>query len=393
MKLRLISVGKLPWYRQGEPLAFFYTPRLGLPYLAAVTPLEWDVDILDGVQADEINFDEPADLVGFSILTPFAEASYRAADAYRKRRVPVVMGGVHPTLLPEEAKRHADAVVIGEGEEAWRVLLRDLAAGRLKDFYGPVSVRFDALPTPKYSLLRNVAGYAVASAIQLVRGCPHGRECRFCTVPRVFGNTYRTIPVEKAVKEILVCREASGVAGVNVAACCALNHREYMRDFARAIEPMQVRWCGGALLHRLDDAPFLATLNKAGCEVIYTESEAPSRRKDPRKFATYCDVVAKIHDHGMKISYNFTLGLDSDGKEILEDTLSFIETAGLSRELCALQLFTPWPDTEAYRELDRAGRILDRDWTHYDNTRVVFQPLGMTVEELKALCSRPGGQA
>src|ERR1039458_1700465 len=109
MKIRLISVGRLPWYRKGGRLFFFYTPRMGLPYIAAVTPPEWEVAILDGVQVEDIDFDERVDLVGFSVLTPFANATYRAAALYRKRGVKVVMGGVHPTLLPEEAKQHADA--------------------------------------------------------------------------------------------------------------------------------------------------------------------------------------------------------------------------------------------------------------------------------------------
>jgi len=384
MKVLLISVGRLPWYRKGAPLFFFYTPRMGLPSLAAVTPPAWGVAILDGVEVEDIDFEEPVDLVGFSVLTPFARETYKAAERYRARGVTVVMGGVHATLVPEEAARHADAVVVGEGEGLWPTLLSDFVGGALKAFYAAdTPVEFETLPAPKYELIRN-KDYAVANGIQLVRGCPYGRACKFCTVPGLFGTSYRTLSVPRAVDELRRCKESGDAAGVNLSACCALNHTDYMRAFAKAIRPMDVNWSGAGLLQRLNDDELLRLLAASGCELIYTESGVPSARKEPRSHKVCCEAASRIRDHGIEISYNFTVGFDDDTAEVFDEVEAFIEKSGLRRNRCAVQIFSPWPNSDAYTELDRGGRILDRDWSRYDNTHVVFQPKRMSVAELGA---------
>ncbi len=382
MRLRLISVGRLPWYREGGQLFFFYTPRLGLPYIATVTPPGWDVEILDGVQVEDIDFSKKYDLVGFSVLTPFANDTYRAADIYRGKGVKVVMGGVHPTLVPEEARKHADSVVVGEGEEVWPRLLTDFRHNKLKPFYVQKQpVNFRSLPSPEYSLIKG-GKYFVARGIQIVRGCPYGRDCKFCIVPRLFGRTYRTMPVKRAMKEVEKIAEDSRGSGVNVSACCALNHTSYIRSFAEAIRPMNVKWCGGGLIHRLGDRRLMKLFRDSGCDVIYTESEVTSKKKNAAKYRKYCDVVRMILDHGIAISYNFTVGFDEDGMEVIDDVQSFIGKTGLDRNMCAVQLFAPWPNTDECLRLEKEGRIVDRDWSRYDNTMVVFRPKQMTVDEL-----------
>jgi len=382
VKILLISIGRLPWYKRGEPLYFFYTPRLGLPYIAAVTPPEHDVEILDGVQLEDIDFDRSVDLVGFSILTPFANASYEAADRFRSRGVHVVMGGQHATLMPEEAARHADAVVVGEGEEIWPRLLADIEKNELKKTYRQdTPVDFAKLPAPSYSCIRN-DDYMVKNGFQVVRGCPHGAQCAFCITPRMFGTDYRCIPAHRALEQIEACAGASGASGINVSACCALNNRPYMRTFAEAIRPLGVSWCGGALLHLINDDDYLKLLADSGCTCIYTETEVTSERKDPAKHALYCDVARKLRDHGIGISYNFTVGLNVDTEEVFSEVDAFIKRGQLSRELCAIQLYVPWPNTPAYNRMEKEGRILSRDWSSYDNMHVVFTPKHMTVEAL-----------
>lgn len=382
VKLLLISIGRMPWYQDGAPLHFFYTPRLGLPSLAAVTPPEWEIEILDGIQVDDIDYGQEVDLVGFSFLTPFANDSYEAADRFRARGIPVVMGGVHTSLMPDEAGEHSDAVVIGEGEEIWPGLLQDVCSGTLKSAYKQDEpVGFEQVPTPKYSLLKDT-GYMVKNGIQLVRGCPYGAECHFCIVPGLFGTSYRATPVDKALDQIRECAADTGASGVNVSACCALNHKTYMEELARAITPLGISWCGGALLHQINDDKYIELLARAGCNCIYTETEVVSPRKDNKKFALYCDVAHKLRENGIGISYNFTVGIDTDTKDVFDEVEHFIDAAELQRELCAVQLYVPWPNTEAYNHLEKEGRIIDRDWSHYDNMHVVFQPKLMTIEEL-----------
>jgi len=382
VNILLISMGRLPWYREGAPLHFFYTPRLGLPYIATVTPSEHDVEILDGVQLEDIDFDQDIDLVGFSILTPFANATYEAADRFRSRGVRVVMGGQHTTLMPQEAARHADAVVVGEGEEIWPKLLDDIERNDLRRTYRQdTPVDFARLPAPDYSCIRNT-DYMVKNGFQLVRGCPHGAQCAFCIAPRIFGSEHRCIPVRQALEHIRECAGADGVSGINVSACCALNNKPYMRTFAEAIKPLGVNWCGGALLHLINDDDYLELLADSGCTCIYTETEVTSERKDPAKHALYCNVARKLRSQGIDISYNFTVGLDTDTEKVFSEVDAFIEQAQLSRELCAVQLYVPWPNTPAYNGMEEEGRILHKDWSHYDNTHVVFTPKRMSVEAL-----------
>ncbi|MFO7870592.1 MAG: cobalamin-dependent protein [Kiritimatiellia bacterium] len=384
MKLILISIGRLPWYRKGEKLFFFYTPRLGLPYIAAVTPPEWETHILDGVQVEDVDFNEQADLVGFSVLTPFAVESYRAADAYRRLGVTVVMGGVHPTLMPEEAAGHCDAVVTGEGDEIWPRLLADFSAGRLKKFYTQETpVDFASLPGPKFSAIRNTGGYSVANGLQIVRGCPRGGECGFCVVSRIFGNKHRTMPIDRVVREIESRAEDAGSSGINVSASCAMNHTPYIRAFAEAVKPLKIRWSGGALLHGLDVSLF-GKFKASGCEYIYTETGVPSQRKDPGKYNRYREIISRLHDNGIEISYNFTVGLDTDTRDVFEEVMSFIDENNLQTRFCAIQLFVPWPGTDVHKRVEKEGRITDRDWSHYDNTRAVFRPKLMSVKEFES---------
>jgi radical SAM superfamily enzyme YgiQ (UPF0313 family) len=295
------------------------------------------------------------------------------------------MGGPHPTLMPQEAGRHADAVVVGEGEGVWPELLRDLAAGRMATRYAAQRpVALETLPPPRYALIRNRGDYAVANGIQAVRGCPHRSHCPFCIVPVLFGDRARLAPIDTVVRQVTDCAGRDAAAGVNLSACCALNHTRYIASLAEALEPLRIRWSGAGLLHMLNDERLLRRLAASGCECIYTESEVTCRRKDAGTFETYREAVARIHANGITVSYNFTVGMDTDTAEVFEDVQAFILETGLRAELCAVQLFAPWPGSDRHAELDRAGRILDRDWSHYDNTHVVFRPLRMSVADLAA---------
>lgn len=386
----LISIGRLPWYRKGERLFFFYTPRLGLPSLAAVTPPHWEVSILDGVQPEDVETDVQVDLVGFSILTPFALQSYRIADAFRARGVSVVFGGVHPTLIPDEAAEHADAVVVGEGEPVWQEILRDHERGCLASRYEAVAYPSPvSLPVPRFDVIQNRDAYAVANAIQLVRGCPYGSHCPFCIVPKLFGSRYRMLPPDEAIKRIRAQQETEGVTGVNVSACCPLNHTDYIKSFCDAIQPLAIEWCGAALLERLDDPALIDQLRTAGCTCVYTESEVVSPRKNKQRYLACRSAAKRLHEAGIAVSYNFTVGLDGDDEHFLEEILAFIEETGIPKELCAVQCFAPWPATNAFERLRAQDRLRHQDWDRYDNTHVVFSPARMRVDELEAILGRP----
>src|SRR4030042_6934127 len=242
MKLKLISVGRLPWYAKGASAFSFFYPRLGLLYISALTPPDWDVEICDGVGLTDIDFTDSVDLVGFSVLTPFAHETYKAASIFQQKGVKVIMGGIHPTLMPKEAKEYADTVVIGEGESVWNKLLEDFKNNRLKDFYKSEElVSLASLPIPRYSIL-NKENYAAIKAVQIIRGCPYGQSCKFCILPAIFGKKFIFMPVEKAIEEIKILEEMQSDKELIISGCCALNNWDYIKSFATALKPLYIKW-------------------------------------------------------------------------------------------------------------------------------------------------------
>ena len=181
----------------------FKIQRLSLPILGAITP-----DIHDVVMVDEAfipdNLESDFDLVGISVLTDLVSRSYSLADHYRKQGVHVVLGGIHPTVLPEEALDHADSVVIGEAEDVWPKLITDLESGNPQKIYRATKlVNMDNLALPRrdlYSSPQNKGYTPLAYSIEASRGCPY--DCEFCSIHQVMGHSYRMRPVDDVIKEI-----------------------------------------------------------------------------------------------------------------------------------------------------------------------------------------------
>ena len=177
----------------------FEIPPLGLLTVASLTPAGVDISIIDE-RIKRVVYDEPVDLVGISVTTQVSARAYTIAEAFRKRGITVVLGGVHPTLLPEEAAMHADAVVVGEAEIVWPQLVEDFQEGRLKKFYyGGHNFDLSYVPNLRRELIDNNQ-YITPNVVQVGRGCPH--NCSFCSVTRVYGGKYRHRPVSEVVREI-----------------------------------------------------------------------------------------------------------------------------------------------------------------------------------------------
>lgn len=365
------------WWGGGKVLA----PPLVLPLLAGLTPPEVEVRLVDeSVESVDVNAE--ADWVAMTCMTASAPRAYALSEGFRQRGIPVVMGGIHPTVLPDEAGAHADAVVMGEAEPVWREVVADLAAGRLKARYGPAPYsNLVGLPHPRRDLLR-VERYLTTNVVQTVRGCPNG--CAFCTVSAVAGRQYRFRPVPEVVEEIRSLPGGwIGFVDDNIA-----GHARRAKELFAALIPLKRRWVGQADLTLAKDPELLSLAARSGCQAVFIGLESLSQEnlraahKAPNLGTDMGAAIAAIHRAGIEIVGSFVLGLDGDDRGVFRRTVEFAER----HKLVAAQfaVLTPFPGTETRRQLEHENRIVDHDWSHYTMSNVVFRPRHMTELELRA---------
>jgi radical SAM superfamily enzyme YgiQ (UPF0313 family) len=402
MKILLISPERA---RRKEEAFLFKLGFLNLPYVAAVTPPDVEVRIIDEAY-EKIDFDEKADLVGLTAQTPAAPRAYQIAGEFRKRNVPVVMGGAHASMLPDEALQHVDAVVIGEAEDTWPRLIEDLKKGGLKRVYqGNGFVDPSALPLPKRELL-NHRLYFPLKLIETTRGCPH--RCDFCGVSRFFGFRYRHRPIREIEKELeglflkgpvfspaakkllslfnkdlpyFLKRRLLYIIDSNVA-----GERHFCLDLASLLKEFDLLWYGHAPVSVAFDPKLLKGLAESGCIALNIGFESFSERnleamgKGFNRPSRYAEAIQRIHEHGIGIMGTFIVGLDDDDPGVFQRITDFSIRNRLDWALTFIM--APYPGTESFDRLEKEGRILVRDWEKYDSLNVVFQPQRMSPEEL-----------
>jgi len=370
-------------YRKGGILArsLRYAP-LTLTTLAALVPAELDAEIQlidQGVEPLDVDSLE-ADLVGLTCITANAPLVYELSARLRARGIATVIGGVHPTLVPEDAQPHADAIVVGYAEESWPRLLRDFAAGRLQPRYDESpDYRFENVPEPRRDLLKR-KGYITVNTVQAVRGCPW--RCTFCVVP-VAWPRYLHRPIPEVIREI---ERLDGDTFLFLD-LSPIEDPVYIKELYRALIPLEKRWGGLATIRIADDDELLGLAVASGCRglLIGIESVSPDSIKHMRKGwakpGRYLEAIKKLHQHGVAINGCFVFGLDGDDPGIFERTLEFVDRAAI--DLPRFAIATPFPGTPLYTQLLAEERLLTRDWRFYGGQNVVFRPKQLTVDELQ----------
>jgi len=364
------------WWGGGKVLA----PPLVLPLLAGLTPPDVDVRLIDE-NVEAIDTNAAADWVAITCMTASAPRAYVIADAFRQRGLPVVMGGIHPTVLPDEAAAHADAVVVGEAEPIWREVLADVAAGRLRSRYEyPGYAELTGLPRPRRELLQ-VERYLTTNIVQTARGCPNA--CAFCTVSAVSGRRYRFRPVGEVIEEVGALPGGwVGFVDDNIA-----GQARRAKELFEALIPLKRRWIGQADLTMARDPELLSLAARSGCQAMFVGLESLSQEnlratgKSPNLGTDMGAAITTIHKAGIEIIGSFVLGLDGDDRGVFARTVEFAER----HKLVAAQfaVLTPFPGTAMRQQLEREGRIGDHDWSHYTMSNVVFRPRHMTDLELR----------
>lgn len=358
-----------------------YMSQLTLPVLASLTPPRFEVEIVDD-NVEEIDFDSKPDIVGITILTPTAERGYQISKEFRSRGVPVVLGGVHATLLPDEAKEHCDVLVIGEAENTWPALLEDFEKGAMKEFYrSERKPSLDCLPEPRRDLVNNHL-YVRIPKVEVSRGCPH--NCSFCSTTRFFGNRMRYRKIQDVVDEVKRLRTKFVFFTDNN----IIGNPQYAKRLFKALRGARVKWVGQASLKLAEDIELLKLARKSGCvgilvgfESLSVESIEKMGKKAVNKVKEYKRAIKRIHRHGIGLIGCFVFGFDEDDETVFSSTVKLVKK--LNIEVPQFTLLTPFPGTAIRDKFEEAQRILHNQWDLYDVVHVVFQPLNMSVDELR----------
>jgi len=367
---------------------FFRLPNLGLLKVAALTPPDWQCDIVDE-KVEPLDLAQDADLVGITSMTTTAPRAYEIADHFRQRGIKVVMGGMHASALPEEALAHCDSVLVGEAEQLWPTLLADFDRQNLRRIYQHTE-RFPelaGLPCPDWNLYRE-KNYLPVHFIETTRGCPI--DCEFCAVSSAFGGTYRSRPLEEVLAELQSLKPFEGFLTLKNCVFFVddniVSNRTYAREFFTRIADLKLRWFGQASVNIARDPEILRLCQQSGCVGIFIGFETLSPAtlssvgKRVNRPGEYLDVIKKIHDQGIGIDGSFVFGFDTDDDGVFDRTVEFVLKAKL--EVAYFSILTPYPGTRLHQRLEEEGRILIRDWSVYDANHVVYRPKTFTPEKL-----------
>lgn len=369
-------------------------PSLGLLTLAGLTPLEIDTSYMEVPDIAQVpGVPEEFDVVAISSFSAQINEAYVLADRYRSLGTKVILGGLHVSAVPDEARAHADAIVVGEGETVWPLVMADLAGsgGGLHEVYNARDRSFDLnqSPMPRFELLDPERYNRLT--VQTQRGCPF--RCEFCAASMRISPTYKIKPVERIIAEIQKIKSLWKRPFIEFADDNTFVNKSHGKQLMQALAREEVRWFTETDLSVADDLELLEMMKDAGCAQVLIGLESPTftpldgleQRANwkARQVGRYLEAIRRIQDRGITVNGCFVLGLDGAGIESFEDIWKFVQASGLYEVQITVQ--TPFPGTPLYDRLKREGRLLrDESWEFCTLFDVNFQPAKMTVAELEA---------
>jgi len=365
-------------------------PPLNLPYLAAVTPNHYHIEVLDE-NIEPFEFRE-ADIVGITAYTASVYRAYQIAQIYRKHGIPTVMGGIHVSMVPEEAANYCDAVVIGEAESIWPKVLEDFEAGKLQKQYKGTWTNLENLPLPRRDILRNP--YYQWGSIQTSRGCP--MNCTFCSVTAFNGRRFRRRPLDAVIEELEQIPQNKVMITDDNIIGFGEEDLEWTRVFfSRILEKgiKKIFFAQSSILLG-EDPELMRIASKAGLKIVFIgmESINPKALKSYKKSINlnrlqqdrYLELVNRIRKGGIAFLGAFVLGSDEDNRSSFHQTLNFINSSHI--DVLQITKPTPLPGTQLWETLQKKNRILNKDfpkaWDDYRLTKMVFKPAQISIEEV-----------
>ena len=376
MKILLISPVKNPMLKRPKGIMM---PQLALKILEGLTPEKHEVTTVEE-EFEQIDLNTDCDLVGISCMTSNAPRAYYFADEFRKRGKTVVMGGVHPTVMPEEALRHADSVVMGEAEDVWEDLLDDFDSGKIKKTYHKPEPSLDRYIPVKHEKKSQGRLFNIAP-VMTTRGCPY--NCEFCSVHIINGRKIRHVPVENVVRYI----EESGHTKFMFLDDNIIGDPKYAKELFKAIKHLGIKWVGQASISFVKETEMMKLAVESGCSGLFfgletvSKSQIKKLRKSIKSIEGIEEAIKKVRGMGIHFHASMVFGFDNDTMDIFPETVEFLNRNRVST--ASFNVLTPYPGTITYKVLKEEGRIITDDWSLYDHNNVVFSPKNMSPIELE----------
>lgn len=358
---------------------------LSLLILASLTPDDIEVSLIDE-NIDQIDFDKACDIIALTATTQQASRAYQISAEFRKRGVRVVLGGIHATVMTEEAANHVDHVITGEGESVWNSFLSDFIKGNARKIYkGEMLEDINKSPIPKYDLLN--ANNNKIVWIQTTRGCP--RDCDFCVASKIFGCKYRVKSIERIIEEITTVKNIFNRPQVNFADDNMFCNRKRSKRLLEKLVGLGIRYLAQTDISVGKDIELLKLLKKSGCAILFIgfESIDPTVLKKVDKsgwkykqYLKYEEYINNIQSVGIGVFGAFIVGFDTDTHDTFSNLINFIDR----NHLYAVQvtILTPYPGSRIREDMEREARLLDVGWNSYTCNEVTYIPRNFTPAEL-----------
>ena len=381
---KLLLIQPSPYEKEGKVIKKkkLYFTGLALPLLAALTPDDWETELIYEV-IEDVPFDTDADLIGVSTMGHGVIRSIDIAKEYRRRGKTVILGGYMASIMPEEAVKYCDSLIIGDAELVWQQMLSDFENGKLKKTYEkPLEGNWYSTPSPRFDLLegKNLGDFL---PVQAGRGCPN--SCSFCSVSCLYSGRYVKRPLPEVIRDIEQIKSL-GYKKILLLDDNIFSDRKYLDSLLDTLIKLDISWMSQCEITIGKDDELLEKLQKSGCTTLSFGLESISREslismdKGWAVPAEYDSLIQNIRNHGIDVSTEMVVGGEGDTLESIRMTKDFIERNKIS--VPRFYILTPFPGTRFFDQIKEEGRLVNNDIYSYDGTSAVYRPKNMTPDEL-----------
>ncbi len=354
--------------------------QITMPYLAGfIDESKYEIKLIDEYN-QKIPFKEKFDLIAITVNTPNASHCYNISNKFRNNGCKVVLGGPHVTLMPDEAIKYCDYIIVGEAEDIWPKFLEDFYNDKAKVQYrGENIVQLEGIPIPKRNLVKG--RYFTKGAVIATRGCPY--SCSYCNLKQIYYDSFRMRPIEEVIEDI---------KSMNVRYFVFWDDNffgdvEYAKKLMKELTKLNKKWAAQVTLERCQDEELLKLAKKSGCVYLFLGLESFSKNslisvnKSINNVDRYKELINLIHRNEICVQAGIIFGFDTDTKDVFKETLEACNNLGIDG--VTVSILTPLPKTPIYEQFKKEGRLISEDWKYYNGkTRVAFKPKNMTPQEL-----------